>query len=271
MIRVATERDQVDQKAMELMEEADSHSRTRVYSGWMNMVVSVILVGFALFQLWANLTGTLGAVKLRAEHIMLLLPLAFMLYPTYRKERRKRRMMPVWDILLCVTAVACFAYILSRYDALTKTGRLNDTDVWVGIVCLAVSFEAARRKLQQNTVNCTASFTQHAAITALDCVQETEAMRLSYLERRDLICDGLNAIPGIECPRAEGAFYAFFRVSYDGMSAEELADLILEKAGILVVPGTAFGEGGENCIRMSFAADRASLCEAVRRLSLLFV
>ena len=125
-------------------------------------------------------------------------------------------------------------------------------------------------KLQQNTVNCTASFTQHAAITALDCIQETEAMCLSYRERRDLICDGLNAIPGIECPRAEGAFYAFFRVSYHGMSAEELADLILERAGMLVVPGTAFGEGGESCIRLSFAADRASLREAVSRLSLLF-
>lgn len=125
-------------------------------------------------------------------------------------------------------------------------------------------------KMQQNTVNCTAAFTQTASIAAFDCAAETEEMRLRYLRRRDLICDGLNAIPGITCPRAEGAFYAFFRIDYRGMSAEELADYILEKAGVLVVPGTAFGEGGEKCIRMSFAADDASLREAVRRLEAIF-
>ena len=125
-------------------------------------------------------------------------------------------------------------------------------------------------KMQQNTVNCAAAFTQTASIAAFDCHDEAEAMRLSYLERRDLICEGLNAIPGVTCPRAEGAFYAFFRVDYRGMSSEQLADYILEKARVLVVPGTAFGEGGEKCIRMSFAADKASLSEAVRRMRKIF-
>jgi len=125
-------------------------------------------------------------------------------------------------------------------------------------------------KLQQNAVNCTASFTQRAAIAAFDCAAETERMRQSYLERRDLICDGLDAIPGIDCPRAEGAFYAFFRVDCQDMSSAELADWILEKTGMLLVPGTAFGEGGEGCLRMSFAADRASLVEAIRRMRALF-
>ena len=125
-------------------------------------------------------------------------------------------------------------------------------------------------KLQQNTVNCTASFTQWAAIPAFDCLDEVEKMRLSYLERRNLICDGLNAIPAITCPRAEGAFYAFFRINYKGMSSEELADYILEKESMLVVPGTAFGEGGERCIRMSFATDSVSLKEAVVRMQRLF-
>ena len=125
-------------------------------------------------------------------------------------------------------------------------------------------------KMQQNTVNCAAAFTQTASITAFDCAEEAEQMRLSYLERRDLICDGLNAIPGITCPRAEGAFYAFFRVDYKGMSSEELADYMLEKSGILAVPGTAFGEGGEKCIRLSFAASKYALEEAVWRLRELF-
>ena len=127
------------------MEEADSDNRTRVYGGVTGKLVSLLMLGFALFQLWANLTGTLGAVKLRAAHIMILLPLAFLLYPTYRSERRKRKAPPVWDLLLCAAAVFCFAYILRRYDALAKTGRLNDTDVRVGVLCLMICFEAARR------------------------------------------------------------------------------------------------------------------------------
>ena len=135
----------LDRKAQELMEETDSDSRTRVYTGFMDTVITVILVGFAVFQLWANLTGSLGAVRLRAAHIMILLPLAFLIYPTRKKERRKRRWPPVWDVVLCAAAVFCFAYILRRYDVLAKTGRLNDTDVRVGIICLIVCFEAARR------------------------------------------------------------------------------------------------------------------------------
>ena len=126
---MAEPKNTLDRKAQELMEKTESDSRTRAYSGIMDHV----------------LTGSLGAVRLRAAHIMILLPLAFLLYPTWRTERRKRRFPPFWDVVLCIAAVCCFAYILRRYDALAKTGRLNDTDVRVGIICLIVCFEAARR------------------------------------------------------------------------------------------------------------------------------
>ena len=135
----------LDKKAQQLMEDRDAESRTRVFEGTLNKVFTVVLVIWAIFQVWANTFGTLGAVKLRTAHIMFLLPLALMLYPTYKKERRRRRMIPAWDVLLIAAAVASFGYILWRYDALAKTGRLNDTDVLVGVVCLLVVFEAARR------------------------------------------------------------------------------------------------------------------------------
>ena len=136
---------ELEEKAQHLMEETDSDSRTRTYVGVMDGILTAVLVCFAIFQVWANLTGTLGAVKLRAAHVMGLLSLAFLLYPTYRKERRTRRWVPAWDVLLSAAAIFCFAYILRRYDSLARTGRLNSTDVWVGIVCLVLSFEAARR------------------------------------------------------------------------------------------------------------------------------
>ena len=136
---------ELDNKAQRLMEEKDSESRTRIYTGLMEKVLTAVLIVWAIFQIWANTFGTLGAVKLRTAHIMFLLPLAFMLYPTYKKERRRRKGMPIWDVLLTAVTVFCFGYILWRYDALAKTGRLNQTDVVIGVLCLIVSFEAARR------------------------------------------------------------------------------------------------------------------------------
>lgn len=137
--------DQTDGRKKEGTEKADSSLRHRVYEGSMAFVLSAVLVGFTVFQLWANGTGALGTLKLRAAHIMFLLPLAFMIYPTCRKEAKRRKSMPVWDVVLCMAAVFCFAYLLARYDTLAKTGRINDTDVWVGVACLALCFEAARR------------------------------------------------------------------------------------------------------------------------------
>ena len=136
---------ELDAKAQKLMEDKDSESRTRILTGKMDKLLTIVLIVWAVFQVWANTFGTLGAVKLRTAHIMFLLPLAFMLYPTYKKERRKRGMIPLWDVALIALTVGCFGYLLWRYDALARTGRLNNTDVWVGVVCLLVVFEAARR------------------------------------------------------------------------------------------------------------------------------
>jgi len=145
---MAQKRDQtgdLNAKAQKLMEEKDAESRTRILTGAMAKLLTAVLIVWALFQFWANTLGTLGAVKLRTAHIMFLLPLAFMLYPTYQKERRRRKTIPLWDVLLILAAVGCFGYLFWRYDALARTGRLNQTDVWVGVICLLVVFEAARR------------------------------------------------------------------------------------------------------------------------------
>ncbi|MBQ4266321.1 MAG: TRAP transporter fused permease subunit [Clostridia bacterium] len=135
----------LDARAQRLIEEKDAESRTRILMGGMDKVLTVLLVVWAVFQVWANTLGTLGAVKLRTVHIMFLLPLAFLLYPTYKKERRRRKTIPVWDVALIAVTIVCFGYLFRRYDALARTGRLNQTDVWIGVICLLVVFEAARR------------------------------------------------------------------------------------------------------------------------------
>ena len=141
----AVSQKELDDKAQKLVEEKDADSRTRVYAGPMETVLTAVLIVWAIFQIWANTFGTLGAVKLRTAHIMFLLPLAFTLYPTFRKERRRRKLMPIWDIALIVAAVASYGFLFLRYDAIARTGRLTDIEVYVGVICLLVAFEAARR------------------------------------------------------------------------------------------------------------------------------
>ncbi|MBQ8617951.1 MAG: TRAP transporter fused permease subunit [Clostridia bacterium] len=136
---------ELDAKAQKLMEDKDAESRTRILVGPAEKAFTAVLIIWAIFQVWANTFGTLGAVKLRTTHIMFLLPLAITLYPTFKKERRRRKSLPVWDYLFIALAVGCYGYILWRYDALARTGRLNNTDVYVGILCVLVAFEAARR------------------------------------------------------------------------------------------------------------------------------
>lgn len=137
--------DELDAKAQKLMEDKEAESRTRILTGPLAKGFTFALIIWAIFQLWANTLGTLGAVKLRTAHILFLLPLAVTLYPAFKKERRRRNCLPVWDVLLIALAVACYGYVFWRYDALARTGRLNTTDVWMGAACLLVAFEAARR------------------------------------------------------------------------------------------------------------------------------
>ena len=137
--------EKANRDAQALMAEKDADSRTRTYHGAAGKLLTAALLIWALFQIWANTVGTLGAVKLRTAHILFLLPLTFVLYPARKKEKRTRVCPPAWDLLLAAASVAAFGYILWRYDALARTGRLNGTDVWVGAVCLFLVLEAARR------------------------------------------------------------------------------------------------------------------------------
>lgn len=108
---------ELDDRAQKLVEDKDADSRLRVYIGPMEKTLTAVLLIWAAFQVWANMFGTLGAVKLRTAHIMFLLPLAFTLYPTFKKERRRRRLMPVWDIALIAAAILSYGYLFLRYDA----------------------------------------------------------------------------------------------------------------------------------------------------------
>ena len=118
-----------------------------------------------------------------------------------------------------------------------------------------------------NTISGVATFAQVGAVEALVGQQDdVDAMVVEFRARRDLVVDGLNAIPGIECRRPVGAFYVFPSIAGTGLSGAELADRLLHEAGVCVLPGSAFGTLGDDHIRISYANSQANLVEALGRI-----
>jgi aspartate aminotransferase len=108
--------------------------------------------------------------------------------------------------------------------------------------------------LLTHSIGCTATFTQYAGIEALKGPQEqVEVARNAFKERRDTIVAGLRDIHGISCQRPGGAFYVFPNVKAFGKPVDELAHYVLEKVGVALLPGTAFGEMGEGYLRLCYA------------------
>ena len=122
-------------------------------------------------------------------------------------------------------------------------------------------------KFNSQTATSAATFTQIAAVAALNGPQDcVEMMRQSYQERRDFIVDAFNGIPNMSHPDIEGAFYAFPKVDETGKTSDEIANVILDEAVVVGVPGSAFGITKDAHIRFSFAEDMNKLTEAVDRI-----
>jgi aspartate/methionine/tyrosine aminotransferase len=121
--------------------------------------------------------------------------------------------------------------------------------------------------LLTHSIGSTAQFTQYAGVEALLGPQErAEAVVAEYQRRRDVIVAGLNAIPGIRCQKPQGAFYAFPNIKATGMNSNELASLILEKAGVALLPGSSFGEYGEGYLRLSYANSIENIERGLERI-----
>ena len=122
-------------------------------------------------------------------------------------------------------------------------------------------------KLMTNSVSCTNAFVQKGCIEALTGPQDSvDKMREEFLARREIIVDGLNSIKGFSCIIPHGAFYAFPNITKTGMTARELNDHLLYKAGVASLAGTAFGQYGEGYLRFSYANSRENIKEAIKRI-----
>ncbi len=123
-------------------------------------------------------------------------------------------------------------------------------------------------KLMVNSVSCTSVAVQQAGLEALTGPQEKVAeFREAFRKRRDLVVDGLNAIPGITCRRPKGAFYVFPNITGTGKTSREFADLLLNEYGVAALSGTAFGAAGEGYLRLSTANSEENLHKALGRIA----
>ncbi len=122
-------------------------------------------------------------------------------------------------------------------------------------------------KLAVNSVSCAASFTQKAAVAAIEGPRdEVEAMVAEFAIRRRLIADGLRSIPGINCPEPEGAFYAFPSIKGTGLTSMEFETKAMNEAGVALLSGSAFGEFGEGYVRLSYANSQDNIQKAISQL-----
>jgi aspartate aminotransferase len=118
-----------------------------------------------------------------------------------------------------------------------------------------------------NSTSCVPAFVQRGGIAALHGPMDgPRAMVAEFRRRRDLVVDGLHRLPGVSCRRPRGAFYAFPNVSGVPIPAEELASRLLEEAGVAVLAGDAFGRGGRDHLRVSYANSEDNLRDALTRV-----
>lgn len=136
----------------------------------------------------------------------------------------------------------------------------------LGYACGPREIIAQVTKLHQYAIMCAPTTSQYAAIEALrSCDEEVAAMVEEYDARRRIIVRGFNDI-GLPCREPRGAFYAFPSVAGTGLSCEEFCERLLYSKRVAVVPGTAFGRGGEGFIRASYCYSTEHIHEALRRI-----
>lgn len=121
--------------------------------------------------------------------------------------------------------------------------------------------------LLQTTSSCVSPFIQRAGIEAIRGSQDSvKAMMQEYKERRDLLVNGLNELPGVKCINPGGAIYVFPNITKTGMDDETFANRMLEDAGVALLPGSNFGDYGKGFVRLCYANSRENINEGLARM-----
>lgn len=136
----------------------------------------------------------------------------------------------------------------------------------VGYICADAGLLAAFSKVHQYAVMSAPTISQYAALAALEIGEPfVEEMRAEYDRRRKMVVSSLNEM-GLECFEPKGAFYAFPSVSSTGLSGDEFANRLLMEEQVAVVPGSSFGKGGEDHVRIAYCKSFEEIETALGRI-----
>jgi len=150
-------------------------------------------------------------------------------------------------------------------DGFSKTFAMTGWRIGYGVMNKEIATHIAR--LQTNSTSCTASFTQMACIEALKGPKaDVQKMVKEFKTRRDVIVDGLNKIPGFTCKKPHGAFYVFPNIKGTNKSSKELAEYLLNEAGVAALSGTSFGAYGKGYLRFSYANSVENIKKALAKI-----
>jgi aspartate aminotransferase len=150
-------------------------------------------------------------------------------------------------------------------DGFSKTYAMTGWRMGYGV--MRADLATAVAKLMINSVSCTASFSQKAGVEALSGDQASvDKMNAEFRRRRDMFVARINRIPGFSCRVPKGAFYTFPNISKTGRTSKQIADALLDEAGVACLAGTAFGSFGEGYVRFSIANSYENLEKALDRI-----
>lgn len=150
-------------------------------------------------------------------------------------------------------------------DGFSKTYAMTGWRIGYGIMHKQIAEKVTQLMINSNS--CTSAFTQMAALEAITGPQgEVLKMVKEFKDRRDVIVEGLNAIPGVSCKSPKGAFYVFPNISSFGKTSREIEEYLLNEAGVACLRGSAFGEFGEGYLRLSYANSIENIEKALERI-----
>lgn len=136
----------------------------------------------------------------------------------------------------------------------------------VGYIAGPVEIVKAMTKIQGHSTSNVCTFAQYGAIAALESPQDCiEEMVKAFSERRQYILERVRAIPELNCPTPNGAFYVFIDISQTGLKSRDFCQKLLESQKVAAIPGIAFG--ADDCIRLSYATDLKTIEKGLDRLA----
>jgi len=150
-------------------------------------------------------------------------------------------------------------------DGFSKTYAMTGWRLGYGVMHPEIAERIAQ--LMVNSNSCTSAFTQMAGMEALTGPQnDVDIMVAEFKKRRNMMVDGLNSISGVSCILPEGSFYVFPNIKSFGKDCKDIADYLLNDAGVACLGGTAFGSYGEGYLRFSYANSIVNIQKALERI-----